>query len=105
MPVRRVRILPSTAQLLPALDALRRELDVPESFPADVTAEATADAARGPVLPPGGSGDPEDARQLDLVTIDPAGSRDLDQAYAAERRGRGYRVHYAIADVDAFVSP
>ena len=28
---------------------------------------------------------------------------DLDQALHIERRGRGYRVHYAIADVAAFV--
>jgi exoribonuclease R len=105
MPARRVRILPSTAVLVPALDGVRRELDVPESFPADVLAEAVDAAARGPVLPPEVSADIEDARHLDLVTIDPAGSRDLDQAYTAARRGRGYRVWYAIADVNAFVSP
>src|SRR5690606_9200995 len=29
---------------------------------------------------------------------------DLDQAMFVERRGEGYRVHYAIADVAAFVS-
>ena len=40
-----------------------------------------------------------------MLTIDPPGSRDLDQAMHLERRGRGYRVHYAIADVAAFVVP
>src|SRR3546814_13642403 len=30
---------------------------------------------------------------------------DLDQAMFVERVGDGYRVHYAIADVGAFVSP
>ncbi len=39
------------------------------------------------------------------MTIDPAGSRDLDQAFHAERQGTGFRVHYAIADVAAFVAP
>ena len=30
---------------------------------------------------------------------------DLDQAFHLERRGDGYRVQYAIADVAAFVEP
>ena len=40
-----------------------------------------------------------------FVTIDPPESRDLDQALHLERRGKGYRVRYAIADVAAFVTP
>ena len=39
------------------------------------------------------------------MTIDPADSRDLDQAVHIERRGGGYRIHYAIADPTAFVEP
>lgn len=46
-----------------------------------------------------------DARGFPLVTIDPVGSKDLDQAVAIERRGTGYRVFYAIADVAAFIEP
>src|SRR5690606_32301799 len=42
---------------------------------------------------------------LDLVTIDPPGSKDLDQAIAIEERGDGWRVSYAIADVGAWVRP
>ena len=38
------------------------------------------------------------------MTIDPPGSLDLDQAYFGERRGDGYRVRYAIADVGHFVA-
>jgi exoribonuclease R len=38
------------------------------------------------------------------VTIDPPGSRDLDQALYIKRRGNGHRVRYAIADVGAFVA-
>ncbi|MEV1206180.1 RNB domain-containing ribonuclease, partial [Microbispora rosea] len=47
----------------------------------------------------------EDRTGLPLVTIDPPGSMDLDQALCIERRGTGYRVWYAIADVAAFVRP
>jgi exoribonuclease R len=48
--------------------------------------------------------DRADATDLELITVDPAGSRDLDQALHLAREGRGYRVHYAIADVAAFVA-
>src|SRR5918911_638852 len=41
---------------------------------------------------------------IPFVTIDPPGSRDLDQALHIERRGDGHRVRYAIADVGAFVA-
>ena len=47
-----------------------------------------------------------DATDLPLVTVDPPGSRDLDQAlHLAARPGGGFRVSYAIADVAAFVRP
>ena len=39
------------------------------------------------------------------MTIDPESARDLDQAMHIERSGDGYVVHYAIADVAAFVRP
>ena len=68
------------------------------AFPTDVLAEAAA-AARAPRLPD------RDATDLDLITIDPPGSRDLDQAMHLSRRGSGYLVQYAIADVAAFVKP
>jgi exoribonuclease R len=38
------------------------------------------------------------------VTLDPVGSRDLDQAVHLAVRGSGYRVSYAIADVGAMVA-
>lgn len=45
-----------------------------------------------------------DARDLPLVTIDPPGSRDLDQAvYITSGTAGGYRVYYAIADVGAWL--
>jgi exoribonuclease R len=47
----------------------------------------------------------EDATDLPLVTIDPPGAMDLDQAMLVERRNDGFRVHYAIADLGAFIAP
>ncbi len=93
MPIRRV--------LADQIDfsALRKELDLPDSFPADAQAEAEQAAAQ-PVTAP------VDHTDLPFVTIDPPTSKDLDQAMALERRpGGGYRVYYAIADVSAFVRP
>ncbi|GGZ94451.1 ribonuclease R [Streptomyces spiroverticillatus] len=92
------------APLRDAFRALRESLDVPADpgvFPADVMAEAER-AARAPRLPP----DPYDATDIPLFTIDPPTSTDLDQAmHLARREGGGFRVHYAIADVAAFVAP
>jgi len=85
--------------------AVREEQGVPAAFPDDVLAEAQA-VARGPQPPPTPDGvERADARHLPFVTIDPAGSTDLDQAVHIERHARGYRVHYAIADVASFVRP
>ena len=95
------RLLPPPevpADLAAGLAALRDEHDVPADFPAAVLEEAEA-AARKPRVPD------EDRRDIELFTLDPKGSRDLDQAVALERRPHGYRVHYAIADVPAFVAP
>lgn len=47
----------------------------------------------------------EDLLHMPFVTIDPVGSRDLDQAVLIEEIDSGFRVHYAIADVAAFVEP
>lgn len=46
-----------------------------------------------------------DARDIEFVTIDPPGSKDLDQAVHIARTPGGYTVHYAIADVAAFIEP
>ncbi|MEU7553867.1 RNB domain-containing ribonuclease [Streptomyces sp. NPDC044571] len=87
------------AALRAALRELRTKLDVPGEFPPEVLAEAEQ-AVRAPRPPDA------DATDLPLFTIDPPPSRDLDQAMHLERRpGGGYRVHYAIADVAAFVTP
>jgi len=72
---------------------------VPGEFPAEVLAEATT-VATSPILPD------DDATDIPFVTVDPAGSRDLDQAVHIRRASDGgYLVSYAIADVAAFVRP
>ncbi|HEX3637227.1 MAG TPA: RNB domain-containing ribonuclease, partial [Paraburkholderia sp.] len=89
--------------------AIRDELEVPGDFAAPVQAEAEAAAAHPDPPDAAGHADPNspvvDATDIPFVTIDPAGSRDLDQALHIARLGDGYRVHYAIADVAAFVRP
>jgi exoribonuclease R len=77
---------------------LRAELAVPGDFACALVQEAER-AAREVPLPD------EDATDLPLVTVDPAGSRDLDQALHLAREGDGYLVSYAIADVASFVRP
>jgi exoribonuclease R len=101
-----LRLAASANELAGAFDRVRADLAVPTGFPVDVSDEADRAAANGPVLPPAVPAVARrDARNLELITIDPAGSRDLDQAFHAERQESGYRVHYAIADVAAFVVP
>ncbi|NUL46311.1 RNB domain-containing ribonuclease [Cellulosimicrobium funkei] len=106
-------------ELARRLSALREEFALPAAFPPEVLAEADQAAAnvmnRLPV---------HDRTDLPLLTIDPPGSTDLDQAVHLQR-GRGTRsrpggpsgpetsdghhdgftVHYAIADVPAFITP
>ncbi len=78
---------------------IRREFKLPESFPDDALERAEAAAAAA------WSRDGRaDLRDLRFVTIDPPGSMDLDQAMLLERRGDGYLVRYAIADVSVFVA-
>jgi exoribonuclease R len=97
--------VPPADDLEAGFDAIRRELDVPAAFPAQVEAAASAAAAGQPADPALGARTREDLREVGFVTLDPPGSRDLDQAFALERRsGGGWRVRYAIADVAAFVT-
>jgi exoribonuclease R len=99
VPTRRLAAdLAPGSRLQQALQHLRDEHGVATAFPADVLAEA-ATSIRAPRLPA------EDRTDLPLVTLDPAGARDLDQAFHLERRSAGFRVSYAIADVAAFVAP
>lgn len=98
MPQRRSHVSPSAAQteLAAALAGLREAADTPVGFPPAVLAEAEQATPPLPSL---------DLRDLSFATLDPAGSRDLDQAFQLERTASGYTVRYAIADVPAFVVP
>ena len=118
------------AEVAQTLDALRAHYEVPTAFPPEALAEAEAAAGAwaqdGParLLADGA----RDARDLELVTIDPPGSMDLDQAVLLERLpaqadhaaqagaaageagdapepAAAYRVHYAIASLVTFVTP
>ncbi|ETK37978.1 ribonuclease catalytic domain-containing protein [Microbispora sp. ATCC PTA-5024] len=103
MPYTTIRLKPAeqdepAAGLAPGFARVRRDFDLPDGFPPAVAEEAERVAA-APALPS------EDRTDVPLLTIDPPGSMDLDQAMCIERRERGYRVWYAIADVAAFVRP
>lgn len=82
------------------LSSIAKEFKVPTAFDEEVTHAAArardrfADARK-------------DMRDIPLVTIDPEGSMDLDQAVFIDKPsgGAGYVVYYAIADVAAFVEP
>ncbi|MCW0214211.1 MAG: RNB domain-containing ribonuclease [Pseudonocardia sp.] len=79
----------------PDFAAVRAEFDLPRSFPPEVVAAASAPVPAGPGR--------VDATDVELVTIDPPGSKDLDQAVGIERTPTGFVVHYAIADLGAVV--
>ncbi len=102
-------VVRAPAELPPFRDAFQRiraDFDIPSGFPDDVQGDADRAAARGPATPEGAaSRDRRDVLDVPFVTIDPAGSRDLDQAYFAQRLDAGFRVEYAIADVAALVAP
>lgn len=83
-----------------ALDAglarIRQQYGVPEGFPDEVLA-AAHEAARRPLE------GHTDRTEVPFVTLDPASSTDLDQAFAISRSGGDLMLHYAIADVAWFV--
>jgi exoribonuclease R len=93
-----VRVKESSDALKDALAQVEQELELPAGFPAEVL-QAAEHAAASPRLPE------LDRTDISLLTIDPEGSMDLDQALHIERAGSGFLVHYAIADVAAFVQP
>jgi exoribonuclease R len=98
VPLRRTVI--RGADLTEQLVTLRAEMHVPGDYPAAAVAEAES-AAKSLSL-----NGHVDARDVELVTLDPPGSRDLDQAFGISARSDGgYDVAYAIADVGAFVMP
>jgi exoribonuclease R len=95
---RRLRIPAADPVLEKGIADIRSEMELPLAFPDDVEA-AAAQAAAHPRWPQ------DDRTDIAFVTLDPPDAMDLDQAMFVERTGDGYRVHYAIADVAAFVTP
>jgi exoribonuclease R len=79
--------------------AIRKQFQVPDGFPPEVLAAADA-AAKRPI-----DDERVDLTDVGFVTLDPATSTDLDQAFAIERRGDDIVLQYAIADVAWFVRP
>ncbi len=78
------------------LDAIRTEFQVPHGFPGPVLAAAEIVAGRAPT-------NHADWTDRHFVTLDPASSTDLDQAFAIEASANDLILHYAIADVAWFV--
>jgi exoribonuclease R len=75
--------------------AIRQQYSVPSEFLPVVA------AAEGGARPPTEHG----SHRRPFITLDPATSTDLDQAFTIERSGDDLLLHYAIADVAWFVQP
>jgi exoribonuclease R len=82
--------------LAAGLGAIRTQFQLPPAFPPKVLAAAELAAKRPPV-------EHVDRTDWHFVTLDPATSTDLDQAFALEASGKDFLLHYAIADVAWFV--
>jgi len=89
-------LIDPTNALATGLAAIRAQYQVPAGFPPEVLAAAEAAAKRVPSAH-------VDRTDLPLVTLDPASSTDLDQAFTIERAGADLLLRYAIADVAWFV--
>ena len=82
--------------LTDGLAAIRLQYQLPDAFPPEVITGAEA-AVKRPL------DDHIDKTDMPFVTLDPASSMDLDQAFSIELRGADILCHYAIADVAWFV--
>ncbi|SFO79512.1 Exoribonuclease R [Mesorhizobium sp. NFR06] len=92
-----MKSLTDPSQALSAgLAKIRTEFHVPDGFPVDVATAAAAAAKRVPDRH-------ADRIAMPFVTLDPAASTDLDQAFSIEASGGDLLLHYAIADVAWFV--
>jgi exoribonuclease R len=88
-----------SAEIADGLAVIRREFSLPDRFAEPVVDRARRRAER---LPGPGHIDRTD---LPFITLDPATSVDLDQAFCMERSGDDIVLRYAIADVGWFVDP
>jgi len=89
----------SDARIEAAFHAKRAELGVRVDFPEEVAREAAGAAKRAAAK------SHADLTEVPFLTIDPPGSRDLDQALCIQPgEDGGFRLWYAIADLAAFVA-
>ncbi|MGL4832488.1 MAG: RNB domain-containing ribonuclease [Propionibacteriaceae bacterium] len=100
MPRKKIVVSASSSAIAAGLERLKSELGVVIEFPEQVLADATATCAQPPLAT-----ERIDLTDVDFITIDPEGARDLDQAMNITRLGDGYQVLYAIDDVAAWVRP
>ncbi len=101
MPIRRLVARVPLDELVPRFTQIRDEAGVRVARSDAVLADhAPREEDPGHIV-----GDRVDMTDVPFVTIDPEGSRDLDQAIHMERAGAGWRVRYAIADVASHVTP
>ena len=92
-----MRSLRDTTHALDAgLARIRQQYSVPDGFPPEVLAAADEASKKQPTAH-------VDRTDWDFVTLDPASSTDLDQAFTISRSGTDLVLHYAIADVAWFV--
>lgn len=87
------------------IDIALRNYDIPHAWPSDVEREV---ATLSPEVDDDAKTEPGrvDLRDLPLMTIDGEDAKDFDDAvYAEKRKGGGYRLVVAIADVSHYVRP
>lgn len=82
--------------------AIANQFALPSDFPEQVLDEAQQNIYRHNESQ-STLADRRDATNIPFVTLDPASSTDLDQAFALEIEGDSIVLHYALADVGAFV--
>jgi exoribonuclease R len=94
----------AAAAMAAGLDRIRSEFEIPDGFPPEV--DEAAQRALGRAIGTGHIGVAHvDRTGIPFATIDPAGSTDLDQAFALSVDGDDIVLQYAIADVGWFVQP
>jgi len=92
-----MRSLSDTTHALDAgLAGIRQQYTLPTAFPPAVLQAADDAARRAPT-------EHADLTAMPFITLDPATSTDLDQAFTIEAAGSDLILHYAIADVAWFV--
>src|SRR6478735_3835718 len=92
-----MRLIDSEGAMARGLSAIRTQFQVPAGFPAKAAAAAKSAQDRY-------AASRADWTATPFVTLDPASSTDLDQAFALARDGNDIVLHYAIADVGAVVA-